>query len=93
VSTTEVIVRIAAEGGSITLIGNKDPNLDWQFARGVNDQTPLRDVRREDAFQRPTVLNPCSCLGFRLGWCHAKDRIVAGSDNGRSPGGESKSRL
>ena len=39
-STKEVIVSIIAEGGSITLIGNKGPNLDWQFARGVLDQTP-----------------------------------------------------
>jgi hypothetical protein len=39
VSTTEVIVSIVAEGGSIALIGNKGPNLDWQFARGVQDQT------------------------------------------------------
>jgi hypothetical protein len=39
-STTEVIVSIAAEGGSITLFGQRDSNLDWRFARGVNDQTP-----------------------------------------------------
>jgi hypothetical protein len=39
-STTEVIVGIGAEGGSITLFGHRDANLDWHFARGVNDQTP-----------------------------------------------------
>jgi hypothetical protein len=39
-STTEVIVSIAAEGGSITLLGRKGPYLHWQFARGLNDQTP-----------------------------------------------------
>jgi hypothetical protein len=40
VSNTEVIVSIVAESGSIALIGNKGPELDWQFARGVKDQTP-----------------------------------------------------
>lgn len=38
-STTEVIVSIGAEGGSITLFGHRDRNLDWHFARGINDQT------------------------------------------------------
>jgi len=39
VSNTEVIVSIIAEGGAITLFGRKGSNLDWQFARGLNDQT------------------------------------------------------
>jgi hypothetical protein len=39
-STTEVIVSIGAEGGSITLFRHQDRNLDWHFARGVKDQTP-----------------------------------------------------
>lgn len=39
-STKEVIVSIGAEGGSITLFGHQGRNLDWHFARGINDQTP-----------------------------------------------------
>jgi hypothetical protein len=39
-NTSEVIVSIAAEGGSITLYGAKDSNSAWRFARSVNDQAP-----------------------------------------------------
>lgn len=40
VDKPEVIVSIAAEGGSLTLFGRKDAKNAWKFSRGVNDQTP-----------------------------------------------------
>jgi hypothetical protein len=39
-SKTEKIVSIAAEGGSIVLYGQKSDKGEWQFSRGVEDQTP-----------------------------------------------------
>jgi hypothetical protein len=39
-SKAEVIVGIAAEGGSITLYGWKDERGRWQFSRDVDDHTP-----------------------------------------------------
>jgi hypothetical protein len=36
----EVIVEIGAEGGSITLFGQKEVGGDWRFCRCVDDQTP-----------------------------------------------------
>jgi len=36
----ECIIKIGAEGGSITLFGVRTKDGEWQFARAVNDQTP-----------------------------------------------------
>lgn len=36
----KIIVRIGAEGGSITLFGYEVSHGDWRFCRAVNDQTP-----------------------------------------------------
>jgi hypothetical protein len=36
----EIILGIAAEGGSITLYGQKDYKGNWIFCRGVADHTP-----------------------------------------------------
>jgi len=40
VNTPELIVGVSAEGGAITLFGQKGSNGAWQFSRGVNDHTP-----------------------------------------------------
>jgi hypothetical protein len=40
VDELEVIVEIAAEGGSITLFGQRQSANDWRFRRCVGDHTP-----------------------------------------------------
>jgi hypothetical protein len=40
VNSPTIIIRILAEGGSLTLFGLKDSQNAWHFCRSVNDQTP-----------------------------------------------------
>jgi len=49
VDELEIILKIAAEGGSLTLYGKRDTRSGWHFSRRVREQTPMMVNEGDDA--------------------------------------------